>query len=129
MTDRRNTSPASLADEFAALTGDERAIADLLIGRLVDGRKNYGPWSVTDGRDYLTEALNEDLDGMMYRAAELVRMRRERGSASESQVETLAFAVKRRSSQLSHVRSRVVGIARALRETQDENRRLREARA
>lgn len=59
-----------------ALSEDEIEIAKLVLSRLKAGRKNYGPWKVDDGRDYPLEMLSELLDGMMYDAAEIVRLRR-----------------------------------------------------
>jgi DNA polymerase III epsilon subunit-like protein len=62
-----------------AVTGlpvDERQICDALLGRLAQGRRQYGPWRLDDGRDYPSEAYAEVLDGLHYTAAELVRRRR-----------------------------------------------------
>ena len=55
---------------------DERQICDALLGRLAQGRRQYGPWRLDDGRDYPSEAYAEVLDGLHYTAAELVRRRR-----------------------------------------------------
>lgn len=66
------------------LTGDEAEIAALLLGRLRDGRKNYGQWRTDDGRDYPLEALNEAADMVMYLVAELVRLRRVRATQAET---------------------------------------------
>ena len=60
----------------AGLPVDERQICDALLGRLEQGRKQYGPWRLDDGRDYPSEAYAEVLDGLHYMAAELVRRRR-----------------------------------------------------
>lgn len=58
------------------LPADERQICDALLGRLAQGRRQYGPWRLDDGRDYPSEAYAEVLDGLHYTAAELVRRRR-----------------------------------------------------
>ncbi len=61
---------------ITGLPADERQICDALLGRLEQGRRQYGPWRVDDGRDYPSEAYAEVLDGLHYTAAELVRRRR-----------------------------------------------------
>ncbi len=58
----------------AGLSTDERAIVELLRQRLDDGRRQYGPWRVDDGRDNPREALAEVVDALHYCAAELVRL-------------------------------------------------------
>ena len=45
---------------------DERQICDALLGRLAQGRRQYGPWRLDDGRDYPSEAYAEVLDGLHY---------------------------------------------------------------
>ncbi|MCC7536230.1 MAG: hypothetical protein IT379_08450 [Deltaproteobacteria bacterium] len=62
------------------LSTDERAIVELLRRRLDDGRRQYGPWRVDDGRDNPREALAEVIDALHYCAAELVRL--SKGGAS-----------------------------------------------
>lgn len=74
----------SLAD----LSEDERAIARTVLNRLRWGRREYGPWSVNDGRVYPREALLEVLDCMAYCAAELLRL--ERRDAGRTVVEVPA---------------------------------------
>ena len=79
-----NTAPpstvASTASDIPAriarLSEDERLICEALLGRLEQGRRQYGPWCVDDGRDYPAEAFEEVLDGLHYTAAALVRRRR-----------------------------------------------------
>ena len=61
---------------LTGLPPDERQICDALLGRLAQGRRQYGPWRLDDGRDYPSEAYAEVLDGLHYTAAELVRRRR-----------------------------------------------------
>ncbi len=53
----------------------EREIAELVIGRLLQGEEDYGPWKLDDPRDNLDEALEEVVDALHYCAAELLRMR------------------------------------------------------
>ena len=62
------------------LQGDERAIAEVALSRLDQGRPVYGPWKIDDGRDYPREAMAEVIDALHYCAAELVRLRRNRPS-------------------------------------------------
>jgi hypothetical protein len=64
------------------LAGDELDIACLVIERLVIGRARYGQWSVTDGRNYPREALDEVLDCQLYAAAALLRAERN-GNAND----------------------------------------------
>lgn len=56
---------------------DEQEILDLLKDRMRAGRELYGPWKVTDGRNYPKEALEEVLDAMHYCAARLLQLSRE----------------------------------------------------
>jgi DNA polymerase-3 subunit epsilon len=62
-------------DRVQRLGDDEQEILGVLLSRLELGRRQYGPWSVHDGRDYPAEAYEEVLDGLHYCAAELVRRR------------------------------------------------------
>lgn len=62
------------------LAPDEREIIELLHRRLDDGRRQYGPWQVDDGRNNPREALAEVVDALHYCAAELVRL--SKGGAS-----------------------------------------------
>jgi hypothetical protein len=55
----------------------EREIAALIMQRLGNGQEEYGPWPRRDHRNYLREAVEENLDGMTYLAAELLRLDRE----------------------------------------------------
>ncbi len=58
---------------------DERAILEVIAERLLFGQKNYGKFDLlTDKREFLREAFEEDLDGLVYRAALLVRERRQK---------------------------------------------------
>lgn len=70
------TSALDMAARIEQLPEDERAILDILLTRLEQGREDYGPWNVEDGRDYREEAFSEVLDGLHYCAAGLVRLRR-----------------------------------------------------
>lgn len=61
---------------WSSMEADERAIATTVIERLHNGRTDYGPWHVDDGRNNPEEALSEVLDALNYCAAELVRLGR-----------------------------------------------------
>lgn len=65
---------------LTSLPDDERDIADTLLERLEEGRAQYGEWDVLDGRDYVSEAYEEILDGLHYIAAALVKRRRTEGA-------------------------------------------------
>jgi hypothetical protein len=65
-----------LAEAIARMPADERQIIEQLVTRMEKGRRGYGPWHVSDGRDYPVEALLEVLDALHYCAAELVRLSR-----------------------------------------------------
>ncbi len=67
---------AKLAERIERLPADERDIMEALLDRLEQGRADYGPWHVDDGRDNVAEAFDEILDAMHYTAAGLVRLRR-----------------------------------------------------
>jgi DNA polymerase-3 subunit epsilon len=73
---RRLAERMHLGGRVTALAADERQICETLLFRLEQGRKQYGPWHVDDGRNYPSEAYAEVLDGLHYVAAELVRRRR-----------------------------------------------------
>jgi DNA polymerase-3 subunit epsilon len=73
---RRLSERMRLGGRLTSLAADERQICETLLSRLEQGRKQYGPWRVDDGRDYPSEAYAEVLDGLHYIAAELVRRRR-----------------------------------------------------
>jgi hypothetical protein len=71
------------------LAGDEATIVRLLADRLAAGRHVYGPWRVTDERNYLREALAEIVDALAYCGAQLVRLDR---TLAESPRDTSRFA-------------------------------------
>jgi len=72
----------ALAERIERLPADERTILESLLDRLEQGRADYGPWQVDDGRDNVAEAFDEILDAMHYTAAGLVRLKRsQRGGA------------------------------------------------
>jgi len=73
---RRLVERMRAGGRLVGLQADERQICDALLGRLEQGRRQYGPWRVDDGRDYPNETYAEVLDGLHYVAAELVRRRR-----------------------------------------------------
>ena len=54
---------------------DECEIIAMLKSRLDAGRKQYGPWKISDDRDYSAEALEEVLDALHYVAAGLLRFK------------------------------------------------------
>jgi len=70
----------ALAERIEQLPADERAILEALLDRLEQGRADYGPWQVDDGRNNVAEAFDEILDAMHYAAAGLVRLRRKAGA-------------------------------------------------
>jgi hypothetical protein len=72
-------SASELADRIALLADDERAIIEVLLERMGQGRQRYGVWNVDDGRDYPAETLDEVIDALHYCAAALVRLRRRAG--------------------------------------------------
>jgi hypothetical protein len=55
----------------------ERRIIELLVDRLEQGRREYGPWPspAEERRDLEREALEEAVDGLAYTAAALLRGR------------------------------------------------------
>ncbi len=73
---RRLAERMRFGGRVTALAADERQICEALLARLEQGRGQYGPWRVDDGRDYPSETYAEVLDGLHYIAAELVRQRR-----------------------------------------------------
>lgn len=77
-----------LIQQISALEGDELEVVKMIVDRMSQGRKVYGPWCVDDGRDYLDETLQEMLDGANYLAAELVRLKRSKEATSEFPVRT-----------------------------------------
>ncbi|MCP4676776.1 MAG: hypothetical protein GY854_14930 [Deltaproteobacteria bacterium] len=61
-------------------TGDEQIVIDLFTERISSSRKTYGPLDLkTDKRDMLVETTEEVLDGMIYLAAQLIKLRRRKG--------------------------------------------------
>jgi hypothetical protein len=74
---------ARTAPSFAEdLNADEHAIVETLTSRMSEGRRTYGPWRVTDGRNYEGEALLEIVDALAYCGAKLVQAVREKAEAS-----------------------------------------------
>ena len=65
-----------LAQRIASLREDERAIVEALLDRIEQGRQEYGPWKVNDGRDYPQEAFDEVIDALHYCAAALLKKKR-----------------------------------------------------
>lgn len=72
------TLEPTFLSHWSAMRGDERDIARAIVERMHEGRSEYGPWRVGDGRNYPRETLHEVMDALNYCAAELVRMRRPR---------------------------------------------------
>lgn len=75
---RRLLPDLGLTTRVRSLAADERPIVETILTRIDAGRRDYGAWSIDDGRDYPGEALAEVIDALNYCAAELVRMRRPR---------------------------------------------------
>ncbi len=67
-----------LTDRIAGLPPVERQIVELVVGRLEIGLGQYGRWKLGDGRDYVTEGLDETLDLSVYLCAALLRQRDQR---------------------------------------------------
>ena len=65
-----------LAQRIEALKEDEQAIVEVLLDRIEQGRTEYGPWKVDDGRDYRAEAFDEVIDALHYCAAALLKKKR-----------------------------------------------------
>lgn len=62
--------------------GDEQIVIDLVTSRVRGGAQKYGRLDVVGSpRDFLLEALEEAIDGAVYLACELVRIRRLRDDA------------------------------------------------
>lgn len=75
---RKLLGGAHIVNKLGAMQGDECRVISAIVDRVHRGQQTYGSWSVSDGRDYVSEALEEALDGMAYLAAGLVRLRGER---------------------------------------------------
>ena len=67
----------TLGSRIEALQEDERAIIEVLLDRIEQGRKEYGPWKVNDGRDYRAEAFDEIIDALHYCAAAIVKKKQD----------------------------------------------------
>jgi len=67
---------AALIEKIERLKGDEREIVETLIDYLDKGREKFGPWDVTDGRNYLKEAEEEIWDGLLWAGAAIVKRRK-----------------------------------------------------
>lgn len=67
-----------LNEIFEQLGDDEKEIIEVLAERLLEGQKRYGKFDLdSDDRDFQQEAFEEDCDWLVYRAAEVVRNRRQ----------------------------------------------------
>ena len=66
-----------LAQRIAMLPSVERTIIEALLDRIEQGRTEYGPWKLDDGRDYPKEAFDEVIDALHYCAAALLKNRPE----------------------------------------------------
>jgi hypothetical protein len=73
----RNTSIDHLVTMAKGLGDVELDITTLVMERLRRGQDEYGLWPRRDHRNYVREALEENLDGLTYLAAELLRLERE----------------------------------------------------
>lgn len=63
-----------LARRIEDLQGDERDIVSIVLDRIEQGRKTYGPWRVDDRHSNPREALYGVIDALHYSAAELYRL-------------------------------------------------------
>ena len=66
----RSPQASALLHSWGRLGPNGRKVLQLLADRLVLGHERYGDFD--DGRDFTREALEEDLDGIVYRAATLI---------------------------------------------------------
>ena len=62
-------------EELDQHVSNEERVMELINGRLEIGRKRYGGLKLRDGRDKLTEALEEALDLAVYLAGELLELK------------------------------------------------------
>lgn len=63
----------TLIERIDALRKDERRIIEVLLDRIDQGRKVYGPWRIDDGRNYSKETFEEVIDALHYCAAALLK--------------------------------------------------------
>lgn len=70
------TSSEKLIQRIEALQADERIILETLLDRIEKGREQYGPWQISDGRNYAKEAFEEIIDALHYSAAALIKQSR-----------------------------------------------------
>ncbi len=63
-----------LMEAYPELSMDAVHVLDEIAARMLHGQKIYGALDLdTDTRDFDREALEEDLDGLVYRACKIVR--------------------------------------------------------
>jgi len=64
-------------EAYPELSMDAVHVLDEIAARMLHGQKIYGALDLdTDTRDFDREALEEDLDGLVYRACKVVQERR-----------------------------------------------------
>lgn len=64
----------TIQENYQRLTSAERLIVNILIARLVAGRKKYGEWKPKEcKKEFRQEALEEIIDALNYCAMALVR--------------------------------------------------------
>jgi hypothetical protein len=74
---RRDVTVENLTDLAKELGEVEREIAWLFMERLGYGQEDYGKWPRKDHRNYVREAIEENVDGLAYLTAELLRLDRD----------------------------------------------------
>ena len=65
-----------LVDFARGMSTDELAVVVAVAEGLAKGRKTYGALRVDNGHDWLTEAIEEARDQVVYLTAEVIRLRR-----------------------------------------------------
>jgi hypothetical protein len=69
----REQPPKDLAGRIAALPTVEQRIVAAIVGRLEQGRADYGDWPADDSRDLRRETFEEVVDAAVYAARALLR--------------------------------------------------------
>jgi hypothetical protein len=64
-----------LVRRIKALNNVEQDLIEIILTRIENGRRVYGPWKIKDGRSYNEEALQEIIDALHYCAVGLLEIR------------------------------------------------------
>jgi len=77
LIERDQERRVAIARNAAQLDGDALEILERIAARLVEGRRRYGHLELdTTPRDFVDEALDEQLDAVFYVTGELLRISR-----------------------------------------------------